>query len=92
MNSLKIQNSVVQTFPNEMLTIILNVELDECNKLCIHDFSIWDHLGFGQRVCSSRYTFSYDKIEFLFDEKCTLLAFLVISHKNKKFNVNMMWK
>ena len=22
-----------------------NVELDECNKLCIDDFSIWDHLG-----------------------------------------------
>ena len=38
-----------------------NVELDECNKLCIHDFSIWDNLGFGQRVCSSRYIFLYDK-------------------------------
>jgi len=50
MNSFKIQNWVVQTFPNEKLTIIPNVELEECNKLCIHDFSIWDHLGFGQRV------------------------------------------
>ena len=40
MNTLKIQNSVVQTFPNENLTIRLNVELDEWNKLCIHDFSI----------------------------------------------------
>jgi len=40
MNSLKIQNSVVQTFPNEKLTIRLNVELDEWNKLCIHNFSI----------------------------------------------------
>ena len=40
MSSLKIQNSVVQTFPNEKLTIRQNVELDECNKLCIHDFSI----------------------------------------------------
>ena len=39
-NSLKIQNSVVQTFPNEKLTIRQNVEFDECNKLCIHDFSI----------------------------------------------------
>jgi len=26
------------------------VDFDECNKLCIHDFSIWDHLGFGQSV------------------------------------------
>jgi hypothetical protein len=42
---------VVQTFPNEKLTIRQNVELDECSKLCIHDFSIWDNLGFGQRVC-----------------------------------------
>ena len=50
MNSMKIQNSVVQTFPNKMLTIRQNVEIDECIKLCIHDFSIWDHLGFGQRV------------------------------------------
>ena len=40
MNSLKIQNSVVQTFLNEKLTIRPNIELDECNKLCIHDFSI----------------------------------------------------
>ena len=40
MNSFKIKNSVVQTFPNEKLTITPNVELDECNKLCIHDFSI----------------------------------------------------
>ena len=40
MNYLKIQNSVVQTFPNEKLTIRPNVELDECHKLCIHDFSI----------------------------------------------------
>ena len=61
MISLKIQNSMVQTFPNEKLTIRQNVELDECNKLCIHDFSIWDHLGFGQMVCSSRYIFLYDK-------------------------------
>jgi len=52
---------VVQTFPNEKLTIRPNVELDECNKLCIHDFSIWDHLGFGQSVYSSRSTFLYDK-------------------------------
>ena len=51
MNAFKIQNSVVQTFPNEMLTIRPNVELDECNKFCIHGFSIWDHLGFGQWVC-----------------------------------------
>ena len=50
MKSLKIQNLVVQTFPKEKLTIRQNVELDECNKLCIHDFSIWDNLGFGQRV------------------------------------------
>ena len=50
MNYLKIQNSMVQTFPNEKLTIRQNVEIDECIKLCIHDFSIWDHLGFGQRV------------------------------------------
>ena len=50
MNSLKIQNSVVQTFPNEKLTIRQNVELDECIKLCIHDFSIWDYPGFGQSV------------------------------------------
>ena len=41
---------MVQTFPKEKLTIRQNVELDECNKLCIHDFSIWDNLGFGQRV------------------------------------------
>ena len=40
MNSLKIQNSVVQTFPKEKLTIRQNVEFDECNKLYIHDFSI----------------------------------------------------
>jgi len=40
MNSLKIQNSLVQTFPNEKLTIRLNVELDEWSKLCIHDFFI----------------------------------------------------
>ena len=51
MNSLKIQNSMVQTFPNEKLTIRQNVELDECIKLCILDFSIWDHIGFGQSVC-----------------------------------------
>jgi len=50
MNSLKIQNSIVQTFPNEKLTIRQNVELDKCIKLCIHDVFIWDHLGFGQRV------------------------------------------
>ena len=49
-SSMKIQNSVVQTFPNEKLTIRQNVELDKCSKLCIHDFSIWDNLGFGQRV------------------------------------------
>jgi len=61
MNSLKIQNLVVQTFPKEKLTIRQNVELDECNKLCIHDFSILDNLGFDQRVCSSRYIFLYDK-------------------------------
>jgi hypothetical protein len=87
MSSMKIQNSVVQTFPNEKLTIRQNVELDECSKLCIHDFSIWDNLGFGQRVCSSRYIFLYD---FLFDENYTQLAFLVINNKNKKFYVNMM--
>ena len=86
MSSMKIQNSVVQTFPNEKLTIRQNVELDECSKLCIHDFSIWDNLGFGQRVCSSRYIFLY----FLFDENYTQLAFLVINNKNKKFYVNMM--
>ena len=51
MSSMKIQNSVVQTFPNGKLTIRQNVELDECNKLYIHDVSIWDNLGFGQRVC-----------------------------------------
>jgi len=39
---------VVQTFPNEILIIRPNVELDECNKLCIHDFSSWDHPGFGR--------------------------------------------
>ena len=50
MNSLKIKNSVVQTFPNEKLTIRQNVEFDECKKLCIPDVSIWDHQGFGQRV------------------------------------------
>ena len=61
MNSLNIQNSVVQTFPIEKLTIRQNVELDECSKLCILDFSIGDNLGFGQRVCSSRYIFLYDK-------------------------------
>ena len=31
---------MVQTFPKEKLTIRPNVELDECNKLCIHDFSL----------------------------------------------------
>jgi len=41
---------VVQTFSNEKLTIRPNVELDECNKLCIHKFSIWDHLG-SDKVC-----------------------------------------
>jgi len=87
MNSLKIQNSMVQTFPNEKLTIRQNVELDKCIKLCIHDFFIWNHLGFGQRVCSSRYIFLYD---FLFDENYTQLAFLVINNKNKNFYVNMM--
>jgi len=51
MNSFKIQNLVVQTFPNEKLTIRPNVELDECNKLYIHDFSSLDHPGFGQSVC-----------------------------------------
>jgi len=61
MDSLKIQNLVVQIFPKEKLTIRQNVELDECNKHCIHEFSIWDNLGFGQRVCSSRYIFLYDK-------------------------------
>ena len=40
MNSRKIQNSVVQTFPNGKLTIRQNLELEEYNKLCIHDFSI----------------------------------------------------
>ena len=44
---------MVQIFPKEKLTIRPNVELDECNKLCIHDFSIWDHLGFGQCVCQA---------------------------------------
>ena len=28
-------------------TIFEYVERDEWNKLCIHDFSIWDHLGYG---------------------------------------------
>ena len=51
MNSFKIQNWVVQTFPNEKLTIRPNVELDECNKHCIHYFSIWDHLGFCYSMC-----------------------------------------
>ena len=51
MSSMKIQNSVVQSFPNEKLTIRQNVVLYECYKLGIHDFSIWDNLGFGQRVC-----------------------------------------
>ena len=60
-DSLKIQNSMVQTFPNEKLTIRQNVELDECSKLCIHDFYIWDNLGFSQRVCSSGYIFLYEK-------------------------------
>ena len=50
MNYFKIQNWVVQTFPNEKLTIRPNVELDECNKLCSHDFSSWDDPGFGQSV------------------------------------------
>ena len=27
------------------------VNFDEWNNIGIHDFSIWDHLGFGQRVC-----------------------------------------
>jgi hypothetical protein len=32
------------------LTIRPNVVLDEWNKLCIHEFSIRDHPGFGQSV------------------------------------------
>jgi hypothetical protein len=51
MNSFKIQNCVVQTFTNETLTIKPNVGLDEWNKLCINEFSIRDHPGFGQSVC-----------------------------------------
>jgi hypothetical protein len=42
---------VVPTFTNEKLTIRPNVGIDEWNKLCIHEFSIQDHPGFGQSVC-----------------------------------------
>jgi len=33
------------------VTIRENVGLDEWNKLCIHEFSIWGHPGLGQSVC-----------------------------------------
>ena len=76
MNSFKIKNWVVQTFPNEKLTNRPNVELDECNKLCIHDFSSWDHLGIGQSVCFKKLVFSrwandpFDDIKWIkFDYK-----------------------
>jgi len=40
MNSFKFQNCVIQTFSNENVTITENVDLDEWNKHCIHEFSI----------------------------------------------------
>jgi len=36
---------VVQTVSDEKLTITHNVYLDELDKLCIHDFCIWDYQG-----------------------------------------------
>jgi hypothetical protein len=43
-------------FPNALsnakMFYLLNVDLDECNKLSIHDFSSWGRLGFKKRACS----------------------------------------
>jgi len=39
---------VVQTLSNEKLTLTHNVYLNELDKLCIHDFCIWDYQGSGQ--------------------------------------------
>ena len=34
------------TLSNAKLVYILNVDFDEWNNICMHDFSIRDHLGF----------------------------------------------
>jgi len=41
---------VVQTLSDEKLTITPNVYLDKVDKLCIHEFCSWDHLGFGESI------------------------------------------
>jgi len=37
--------------PNTKMSYVLNVDLDEWNKLAIHDSSSWGRLWFRKRVC-----------------------------------------
>ena len=39
-------------FSNANMSYISNVDLDEWNKLAIHDFSSWGRLGSQKRACS----------------------------------------
>jgi len=38
------------TLSNAKMVYILNVDLDECNNIGIHDFSNRDHIGFQKPV------------------------------------------
>jgi hypothetical protein len=40
------------TLSNAKIAYVSNVDLDEWNNLGIHDFSIWDHLGFRKLACN----------------------------------------
>jgi len=44
------QLHLLNTMSNAKMVCILNVDLDEWNNICIHDFSSRDHLGFRKLV------------------------------------------
>jgi len=74
----KIQNLSGPTLSNAKLTSAPNVDLDEFDKLCIHDFCSWDHLGFGQTVVFKKSKVSFEQTwskEALNDLKCKNLEY-----------------
>jgi hypothetical protein len=47
-----LEQNFTNTFSNEKMTHISNVDLDRSIKLDIHDFSCWDHLRFRKLILS----------------------------------------
>jgi hypothetical protein len=47
------ETTFINAFSNAKMSYISNVDLDEWNKIAIHDFRSWGRLGSRKRACSN---------------------------------------